>query len=48
LEKSFAFALRIFKLKRYLIEEKKENVLSRGLLISGTQIGKHIKEPVNA
>src|SRR5687768_18405333 len=48
LEKSFAFALRIVKLYRYLIEEKKEFVLSKELLISGTHIGKHVKEAVNA
>ncbi len=48
LEKSFAFALRIVKLNRYLIDEKKEYVLSKELLISGTHIGKHIKEAVDA
>jgi four helix bundle protein len=48
LEKSFAFALRIVKLYRYLVEEKKEFVLSKELLISGTHIGKHVKEAVNA
>ena len=48
LEKYFAFALRIVKLYRYLVEEKKEFVLSKELLISGTHIGKHVKEAVNA
>ena len=48
LEKSFPFALRIIKLNRYLIEEKKEFVLSKELLTAGTHIGKHIKEAVNA
>ena len=48
LEKSFVFALRIVRLYRYLVEEKKEFVLSKELLISGTNIGKHIKEAVNA
>ena len=48
LEKSINFALRIIKLNRYLIEEKKEYVLSKELLISGTHIGKHIKEAVDA
>ncbi len=48
LEKSFAFALRIVKLNRYLIDEKKEFVLSKELLVSGTHIGKHIKEAVDA
>ena len=48
LEKSFAFALRIAKLNRYLVEEKREFVLSKELLIAGTHIGKHCKEAVNA
>lgn len=48
LEKSFAFALRIVRLNRYLIEEKKEFVLSKELLVAGTHIGKHIKEAVDA
>ncbi len=48
LEKAINFALRIIKLNRYLVEEKKEYVLSKELLISGTHIGKHIKEAVNA
>lgn len=48
LEKSFIFALRIVKLYRYLVEDKKEFVLSKELLISGTHIGKHVKEAVNA
>jgi four helix bundle protein len=48
LNKSFAFALRIIKLNRYLIEEKQEFVLSKELLTSGTHIGKHIKEAVDA
>jgi four helix bundle protein len=47
LEKSFAFALRIIKLNRYLIEEKKEFVLSKELLVSGTNVGKHIKEAID-
>ena len=48
LEKSFTFALRIVRLYRYLIEEKKDYILSKELLISGTHIGKHIKEAVDA
>ena len=48
LEKSFAFALRILKLCRYLNEVKKEFVLSKELLLSGTGIGKHVKEAVFA
>lgn len=48
LEKSFAFALRIIKLNRYLVDEKKEYVLSKELLVSGTHIGKHVKEAIDA
>ncbi|MDQ6787780.1 MAG: four helix bundle protein [Acidobacteriota bacterium] len=48
LEKSFAFALQIIKLNRYLVDEKKEYILSKELLVSGTHIGKHIKEAVDA
>jgi four helix bundle protein len=48
LEKSFAFALRIIKLHRYLVNEKKEYTLSKELLVAGTRIGKHVKEAVFA
>jgi four helix bundle protein len=48
LEKSFAFALRIVKLYRYLVEEKREFVLSKELLNAGTNIGKHVKEATSA
>lgn len=44
LEKSFAFALRIVKLYKYLGEDKTEYVLSKSVLTSGTHIGKHVKE----
>ncbi len=48
LEKSFAFALRIAKLYRHLVETKKEYVLSKKLLVAGTNIGRHVKEAVYA
>lgn len=48
LDKSFSFALRIVRLYRYLVDEKREFVLSKEILISGTHIGKHVKEAVNA
>lgn len=44
--KSFAFAIRIVNLYRYLIAEKKEYVLSRQLLRSGTSIGANIEEAI--
>ena len=43
-EKSFAFAVRIVRLYKYLCDEKKEFVLSKQLLRSGTSIGANIVE----
>ena len=43
-DKSFAFAVRIVKLCRYLQESKKEFVLSKQLLKSGTSIGAMVRE----
>ena len=43
LEKSFAFALRVVKLYKYLCEEKSERVLSRSALVAGTNVGRHVK-----
>ncbi|MEW8080271.1 MAG: four helix bundle protein, partial [Candidatus Thiodiazotropha endolucinida] len=38
-EKSFEFAIRVVHLARYLQREKKEFVLSKQVLRSGTSIG---------
>ena len=43
-DKSYAFASRFVKLYKYLCEEKKEYVLSKQLLRSGTSIGANIAE----
>jgi len=43
LEKSYAFALRVIKLSEYLTRERKEFVLSRKVLDSGTAIGALVK-----
>jgi TIGR02436 family protein len=43
-ERSFEFAIRIVKLVKYLQEEKKEFVLSKQLLRSGTAIGALVSE----
>lgn len=43
-QKSFDFALRIVKLYKYLKENKKEYILSKQLLRSGTSIGANIEE----
>ena len=42
--KSFSFSIRIVKLTKYLKEEKRENILSKQLLRSGTSIGANIAE----
>lgn len=42
--KSYAFALRVFKLSRYLASEHKEFVLSKQVLRSGTSIGANLEE----
>ena len=42
--KSFAFAVRIVKLYQYFCDEKKEYVLSKQLLRSGTSIGANVSE----
>lgn len=47
-DKSFAFALRIVKLYKYLNSEKKEFVLARQIVRSGTAIGALIRESENA
>jgi four helix bundle protein len=43
-EKSYLYAIRIVRLYRFLCDEKKEFVLSKQLLRSGTAIGALIKE----
>ena len=45
-DKSKAFALRIIKLYEYLVSEKKEYVLSKQVLRSGTSIGANVREAV--
>ena len=45
---SKAFALRIIKLYKYLIEDKCVYVLSKQVLRSGTSIGANVRESVNA
>ncbi len=44
--KSKAFALRIIKMYQYLCEEKKEFVLSKQVLRSGTSIVANVKEAI--
>ena len=46
IDKSIAFAARIVKLHRYLIKDKKETVISKQIVRSGTSIGANINESV--
>ncbi len=45
-QKSFDFAIRIVNLYKYLTFEKKEFVLSKQLLQSGTSIGANMEESI--
>ena len=47
-EKSFTFAVRVVKLAKYLQTEKKEYVLSKQVLRSGTAIGALVREAEHA
>ncbi|QNF33553.1 four helix bundle protein [Adhaeribacter swui] len=47
-DKSYAFALRIIKLYKYLTLEQKEFILSKQLLRSGTSIGANVEEAIAA
>ena len=44
--KSYAFAVRIVRACRYLMDEKKEYVLCKQLLRSGTSIGANVEEAI--
>jgi len=47
-EKSYQFALRIVKLYQFIVSEKKEFVLSKQILRSGTSIGANVEEASQA
>ena len=47
-EKSFKFAIRIINLYKLLINERKEFILSKQLLRSGTSVGANVRESMNA
>lgn len=47
-DKTVDFAVRIVKFYKYLCEEKKEYVLSKQILRSGTSIGANVRESKNA
>ena len=47
-EKAFSFALRIIRLYQHLSDSKKEFVLSKQVLRSGTSIGANLEESLGA
>lgn len=47
-DKSFGFAIRIVRLYQFLIAEKREYVLSKQLLRSGTSVGAMVREAEHA
>ena len=47
-EKTYAFAVRIVKLYQYLTKNKKDLVLGKQLVRSGTSIGANVEEAIGA
>ena len=45
-KKSYSFAVRIVRLSQYLVGEKREFVLSKQVLRSGTSIGANVEEGI--
>lgn len=45
-EKSYEFAIRIVKLYKYLSQDKREFILSKQVLRSGTSIGANVEEAI--
>ena len=45
-EKSFAFAIRVVRAYQHLVSEKREFVLSKQFLRSGTSIGANVEESI--
>lgn len=43
-EKAYQFAIQVFKVYKYLLKEKKEYVLAKQLLRSGTSMGANLSE----
>jgi four helix bundle protein len=45
--KSFAFAIRVVNLYKILVSERKEFIMSKQFLKSGTSIGANVREAIN-
>ncbi len=48
LDKTFSFALKVIDVYKHLVADKKEYVISKQLLRSGTSIGANVNEAVEA
>ena len=46
-QKSYAFAVRVVRLFQHLSETKREFVLSKQVLRSGTSTGANVEEPIS-
>ncbi|MGD9587290.1 MAG: four helix bundle protein [Pyrinomonadaceae bacterium] len=46
--KSYAFALRIIRLYQFMVDDRREFVLSKQVLRSGTSIGANVEESIHA
>lgn len=44
IDKSIAFAVRIIRLQKYLVKNRKETIISKQIVRSGTSIGANINE----
>ena len=44
IDESIDFAARIIKLQRYLVKDKKEAIISKQIVRSGTSIGANVNE----
>lgn len=47
-DKAFWFSIKIYNLYKYLVDDKKEIIISKQILRSGTSIGANIKEALQA
>ena len=46
-KKSFLFAIRIVKLYQFIVAEKKEFIMSKQMMRSGTSVGANVREAIN-
>ena len=46
LDKALLFSARIVKLNKYLVKEKKENIISKQIIRSATSIGANANEAI--